>query len=111
MYSESQDVRYCKYCILFARCEPSMQELGVLVNRPLTNFKKATEKLNEHFCSEGCRSHQAAVERAMTFIAVMEKWAVSIDQQLSSKKAKLVAENRMKMRSIAATIRPQFVDH
>ena len=73
VYSESQDGGYCKYCILFARCEPLVQELGVLVNRPLTNFKKATEKLNEHFCSKGRRSYQAPVERAMTFIAVMEK--------------------------------------
>ena len=104
MYSESEDGGYCKYCVLFARCEPSVKELGVLVNRPLTNFKKATEKLNEHFCSKSRKSHQAAVERAMAFIAVMENQAVSIDQQLSSQKAKLVAENRLKMRSIAATI-------
>ena len=90
--------------MLFARCEPLVQELGVLVNRPLTNFKKVIEKLNEHFCSKGRRSHQAAVERAITFIAVMENRAVSIDQHLSSKKAKLVAENRIKMQSIAVTI-------
>ena len=104
MYSESEDGGYCKYCMLFARYEPLVQELGVLVNRPLTNFKKATEKLNEHFCSKGRRPHQGAVERVMTFMVAMKKGAVSIDQQLSSKKAKLVAENRMKMRSIAATV-------
>ena len=104
VYSDSEYGGYCKYCVLLARCEPSVKELGVLVNRPLTNFKKATEKLNEHFCSKGRRSHQEAVERAMAFIAVMENRAVSINQQLSSKKVKLVAENRLIMRSIAATI-------
>ncbi len=104
MYSESEDGGYCKYCVLFARCEPSVKELGVLVNRPLTNFKKATEKLNEHFCSRSRKSHQAAIEKTMAFMAVMENRAVSIDQLISSQKAKVVAENRLKMRSIAATI-------
>jgi hypothetical protein len=44
-YSESEDGGYCKFCVLFARCEASVKELGVLVTRPLTNFKKATDKL------------------------------------------------------------------
>ena len=35
--------------VLFARCEASVKELGVLVNRLLTNFNKATEILSEHF--------------------------------------------------------------
>ena len=48
MYSESDDGGYCKFCVLFAYCEPSVSELGVLVNCPLTNLKKATEKLKNH---------------------------------------------------------------
>ena len=35
--------------VLFAKCGPTVAELGVLVNKPLTNFKKATEKLDKHF--------------------------------------------------------------
>lgn len=40
VYSESKEGGYCKYCVLFATCEGSVKELGVLVNQPLTNFKK-----------------------------------------------------------------------
>jgi len=54
--------------------------LGVLVERPFTNFKKASEILGDHFhgtgegaLSKGRQSHQAAVEAAMSFLAVMEK--------------------------------------
>ena len=31
------------------KCQCSVNELGVLVERPFTNFKKASEKLIEHF--------------------------------------------------------------
>jgi len=104
VYSESEDGGYCKFCVLFATCEPPVRELGVLVTRPLTNFKKAIDKLNEHFCSQRRKSHQASVERGMAFCAVMEKPALAIDQQLSSNRAKLVAENQLKLQSIAATV-------
>ena len=40
----------------------------------------------------------------MTFIAVMENQALLIDQQLSSERSKPIAENRTKLRSIAATV-------
>ena len=47
VYSESEDGGYCKFCVLFGRWEPTVKELGVLVNKPLTNFKKGSEKLGE----------------------------------------------------------------
>ena len=40
---------FCNYCVLFANTDPSVKELGVLVTKPLHNFKKATEILNDHF--------------------------------------------------------------
>ena len=85
MYSISEQGGYCKCCAFFARCWPNVNELGVLVNRPLTNYKKATEILRDHFASVEKKSHRAAMERAMTFLAVMEKCTVAIDQQLISK--------------------------
>ena len=103
VYSNSEDGGYCKYCVLFGRCESSVKELGVLVKRPLTNFKKASEKLAEH-CAKSQKSHHDAMEKAMTFIAVMENQALSIDQQLNSERSKWVAENCTKLRSIAATV-------
>ena len=97
VYSESEDGGYCKFCVLFARCEASVKELGVLVTQPLTNFKKATDKLNEHFSSKGRKFHMASIERAEAFCAVMEKRIPSIDHLLNSRRAQLVAENRSKL--------------
>ena len=103
VYSITDDGGYCKYCVLFGNCNPS-QELSVLVKRPLNNFKKAKEKLNDHFSAREQKSHQIAVERAMAFCSVQEQKIVPIDQQISSRRAKLIRENRMKLRSITATV-------
>ena len=53
-YSESTNGGYCLFCVLFGHCHsnPAMQQLGILINTPLTNFKKAIENLNKHFCSK-----------------------------------------------------------
>ena len=40
----------------------------------------------------------------MAFCTVMENRVIAIDQQISSRRAKLVAENRLKLQSIAATV-------
>ena len=110
VYSVSEDGGFCKYCVLFGKCEASVKELGVLVNRPLINFKKATEKLTEHFysaskgCSRGKRFHQAAYEEAVTFVSVMDNQSLRIDHQLSSERQKQIAENRLKLQSITETI-------
>lgn len=103
-YSQNADGGYCKYCVLFAQCEASSQAFGILVNQPLTNFKKASNILIKHFGCKGRKSHQIAVEKAKAFCNVMTNQAVSIDQQLSSQRAQIVANNRLKLRSIAATI-------
>ena len=108
MYSESQNGGYCKYCVLFGKCEPRVKELGVFVNRPFTNFKKASELLGNHFHglgnSKGNRTHQNAVQDASMFVKVMEDSSVRIDQQLSTLHSKKIAENRLKLRSIAETV-------
>ena len=57
-YSQSLGGGFCLFCVLFGQCEPSVKELGVLVNRPLPNFKNAIEKLTEHFVSKGRKSHR-----------------------------------------------------
>ena len=97
VYSESDDGGYCKFCVLFVHCQPSVSELGVLVNRPLTNLKKATEKLMNHFISEERKSHHEAVQIALTFCAVKENRVLPIDQQLSSIRATLVKKNHLKL--------------
>lgn len=103
-YSPSENGGYCLYCVLFGTCEPTVKELGVLVNRSFINIKKAIEKLNEHFVSQCRKSHQLALEKATAFLSVQENRVVSIDQQLNSKRAEVIQQNRLKLRSIAATV-------
>ena len=104
IYSQVADGGYCKYCVLFAQYETSVQAFGTLVNRPLTNFKKASDILKDHFGCGGRKSHQIAVEKAKAFCNVMTNQVRSIDQQLSSLRAQIAAINWEKLRSIAATI-------
>ena len=102
VYSESTDGGFCKFCVLFARCTPTVKELGVLVTKPLTNFKKAVEKLDEHF--HGKKFHKVAVEAAMAFMQVQNNRVLAINQQLSIQRRETVAQNRLRLRSIVETI-------
>ena len=65
VYSKSTDGGYCKYCALFAICGTNIAEFGVLVNKPFTNFKKASDKLDQHFF--GKQFHTDTVQTAMMF--------------------------------------------
>ena len=56
------------YCVLFARGGP-IKALGALVNKPLIDFKRATEKLSDHFAK---KFHKTAVELAESFSVVMK---------------------------------------
>ena len=96
------DGGFCKYCALFARCGPTVTELGVLVNKPLTNFKKATEKLDQHFFQK--QFHKLAVQTAMMFCQVQQYQTLAIDQQLSTLRQERIAQNRLKLRSIVETV-------
>ena len=89
--------------MIFAHCQTLVSELGVLVNRPLTNLKKATEKVKNHFISEERKSHLEAVQTALTFCALKGNHVLPIDQQLSSIWETL-EKNHLKLRSIAATV-------
>ena len=71
-------------CFLVDAWDPRIKEFGMLVTRPLTNFKQAVNKLNDHFGSKGKKSHQVVVEMAVTFSAMMNKPSLAIDHQLSS---------------------------
>ena len=59
----------CKYCVLFGQAAFSVSAFaGILVDRPLTNVQKASEKLREHFEGIGSAAatkyHLLAVEKA-----------------------------------------------
>ena len=83
---------------------PSLQQLSLLVNTPLTNFKKVIENLNMTFCSKKRKAQSESFKMAMTFPAVKMNQTKAIDHQLSSIQAKLVAQNSLKLCSIFATV-------
>ena len=99
VYSELDDGAYCKYCVLFGQPSPSVPALvGTFITRPLTHLGKASEKLREHF--QGLKGwsarkyHLQAVQMAETFINVMSKKQLPIDQQLSQARAVTIEKNR-----------------
>ena len=102
VYSESTNGGYCKYCVLFARCSPNMTQLEVFVSKPFTNFKKATEKLNQHFFEK--QFHKSAVEKALMFHIVQCNQMPSVDKHLNTLRQDRIAQNRLKLRSIVETI-------
>lgn len=109
VYSERDAGGYCKYCVLFGQAPYSVLTFtGTLITLPLTNLKKASEKLRLHFSGTGGTTarkyHLEAVERARCFKATMEKKVLPIDQQLSTIRAKIVSQNMEKIKSIAETI-------
>ena len=100
VYSESEDEGYCKFCVLFAKCDSKVKELGILVSRPFRNFKKSSELLHDHFNdtgkSGGKKYHQYAVQDAMQLSSVGEGHHTSIDTQLISDQEKRIRENQLK---------------
>ena len=101
VYSESQNGGYCMYCVLFAKEGGRINTLGALVNTPLIDFKRATEKLTSHFAK---KFHIESVETAESFAAVMKKPELAIDRRLSSERSRRAARNTQKLISIAETV-------
>ena len=91
--------------VLFARCSPKMTELGVFVSKPFTNFKKATEKLNQHFFEK--QFHKSAVETALMFHKVQCNQMPSVDKQLITLRQDRIAQNRLNsLRAVGL-----YIDH
>ena len=81
VYSADEEGAYCKFCVLFGKfSDKRINTLGVLIEQPLTNWKKASEKLTAHF--SGARYHMEALEIASNFNSIMKyKKAPSIRHQ------------------------------
>lgn len=81
---------------------------STLVTRAFANLKKVSDKCRDHFSGTSSSSarkyHLQAVETAQSFKAVMENKILPIDQQLSTIRQQIVAENRKKLKSIAETV-------
>jgi len=79
----------------------SHQKLGALIKVPLTKWKDAIERFNQHSNSE---YHKLSIMRADDFIKIMENKKNSIVNEIYSSRKKQVLENRTKLFSIIETI-------
>jgi hypothetical protein len=105
VYSKKDKGAYCKFCVLFSNMlsDARIASFGALVVEPLKNWKKATEKLQEHFGGK-CNFHNKALELADNFKQTMSGQQVPIHQLLESSRASQIKENRQKLMAIIDTI-------
>ena len=99
-YSVMANGEFCVPCMLFGIGSDNI-DLGDLVNRPLTNFKKATDELKAH---DKKASHLDAVTSADLFLKVMSGKQPPVHQQANIALANRVAANKKKLVPIAKTI-------
>ena len=93
VYSDHHSGTYCKFCVLFAgNRDARITSYGVLVNSPLTNLKKATMKLSNHFGKTNY--HAEAVQLASNFIDIMSGCTQPVSNQLVPAQVQEVKENR-----------------
>ena len=101
VYSKQTDGGFCLPCVLFAPSVYHGSNPGVLVTRPLTNFKKALEMLHKHTDKE---HHKVAIVRAEEFEGSMSGQQSDIQQRMSKSLAERILTNRQKLSSIMKTI-------
>ena len=91
---------FCVPCMLF-RIGSDYTGLGVLVSRPLTNFKKAVDELEAH---NKKHSRLDAVTGAHVFLKVVSGKQPPVHQQTNIALANRVAANKKRLVPIAKTI-------
>ena len=101
VYSQKENGGYCLPCVLFSTGGYHSSEPGMLVTRPMTNFKKALESLRKH---SGKEHHLRSIVRRDNFLKVMSNQQPAISSVLSQTTADQIAKNRLKLASIIKTI-------
>lgn len=99
-YSAQADGGFCLLCMLFGVGREGV-DLGVLVSRPLTNFKKALEELKEH--DTKC-THCEAVTKADHFMKVMQGHQEPVHHQINTALAERATANRQRLVPIVKTV-------
>ena len=90
---------FCVPCMLFGIGSSNI-DLGVLVSRPLTNFKKATDELKAH---DEKASHLDAVSSADLFLKVMSGKQPLVHQQTNFALANCLEANKKRLVPIVKT--------
>ena len=100
-YSKNEDGGFCLPCVLFHQSTDLRTPPGILVNTPLTNFRKALEILDKHSHKQ---YHKTAILKMNDFQKVMTNRQTSVQVQLNQAAVELVRNNRKKLVSIIQTI-------
>ena len=97
-YSREKDGGYCVPCVFFCK---NPEELGKLVNSPLSKWKDAVNTLRQHSKKS---YHMHAVSDMLMFMQVMNNEQQPIDHQLLAALAQQVQTKRQILKSIIKTI-------
>ena len=100
VYSKVANGGFCLPCVLFGQSKDN-SELGVLVSRPLTNFRKALDEIKDH---DTRPTHRVAVTKADDFLRVMRGEQQPVTQQIDTALARRVQENRKRLVPVIKTI-------
>ena len=100
VYSADDKGAYCKFCVLFGKFSDNrINALGILIEQPLINWKKATEKLKAHFST--AKYHMEAMELASNFLSVLNNTVPSIRHKIDSIASQHIQQN---LKSIIDTV-------
>lgn len=100
VYSPSLDGAFCKNCTLFAS-ETHRDRLGVLVNKPFTQWNKLNERFKSHSKSD---YHHQSTERAEAFIQTIIAPEKTVPTLLDNEKQANIHRNRRLVKTIAETV-------
>ena len=101
VYSKQKNGGFCLPCALFAASAYHSSDPGVLVNHPITNFKKALEVFRNH---ADMGHHKDAVVRAEGFLNTMMYKQPDIRHTLNEAMDERIKKNRLKLTSIFETV-------
>lgn len=102
-YSKIKDGANCKFYVLFSNQlvgHTSSQTLGAFCDEPFRNWKKATEKIEEH---QSHGYHKSSVIKSQSLKKALEVLEASIEN-LINQSYKQAIENRKKLEPIIKTI-------
>lgn len=99
-YSKKFDGSFCRYCVFFR--DTANFRYGMFVLQPCKKVKKSLELFKLH---EKTNYHKNAIMTADSLLQIANKTRVSIIDQLDSKRAACINDNKEKLRPIIQTIR------
>ena len=96
-YSVSEDGVYCKTCALFAPTDVKQQNLGSLVNKPLSVWTKQSSTFNSH---ERLAYHQDSMTKMAAYKVSCSNPVCSVATMLNKAHKEQVSRNTLVIKSL-----------